>query len=149
MKCTKVCELVKKYLDDKGLSYDITSYEDSYDVFVRIHSKEFYLTFQIEIIEVPQIIVVTAKLPILKKSIEMSLATSAINTYLINGSFDYDIKEGITTYRIVSCWQNNIENDYFILYMLDKAVLDIDTYGIKLKDLAEDIIDLDQLRETI
>ena len=149
MKCSNVCEIIKKYLNVRLLSYDVTTYEDSYDIFVRVHSEGFYLSFQIEIIENPQIVVITSKLPFVKKSIEMSLATSAINSYLINGSFDYDIKEGITTYRISTCWQENTKDDSFISYMLDKAILDIDTYGIEIERLIENKLDLNDFIKNI
>ena len=79
----------------------------------------------------------------------MAMATSVINEYLINGSFDFDIKEGSITYRIATCWVDEMKDSTPFEYLISKAMEDIKEYGEYLKDIQEDKIDFNILHERI
>ena len=144
-----ICDLVCSAIAKSGAKYDVMSYDDSYDIFFNDYVGEDFINLHFEIVGNPKIVVLTSKLPLGCKKIDMSMATSVINDYLINGSFDFDIKEGSITYRIVTCWVEEMKERTPFEYLISKAKEDIKVYGGYLKDIQEDKIDFNTLHERI
>ena len=144
-----ICDLVCSAIAKSGAKYDVMSYDDSYDIFFNDYVGEDFINFHFEIVGDPKIVVLTSKLPFGCKKIDMSMATSVINDYLINGSFDFDIKEGSITYRITTCWVEEMKDSTPFEYLISKAKEDIKVYGGYLKDIQEDKIDFNTLHERI
>ena len=144
-----ICDLVCGAITKSGAKYDVMSYDDSFDIFFNDYVGEDFINFHFEIVGNPKIVVLTSKLPIECKKIDMSMATSVINDYLINGSFDFDIKAGTITYRIVTCWVEEMKDSAPFEYLISKAKEDIKIYGKYLKDIVEDKLDYQSLYKII
>ena len=144
-----ICDLVCSAISKSGAKYDVMSYDDSFDIFFNDYVGEDFINFHFEIVGDPRIVVLTSKLPVGCKKIDMSMATSVINEYLINGNFDFDIKDGSITYRIATCWVEEMKDSSSFEYLISKAKEDIKIYGGYLKDIQEDKIDFCTLHNKI
>lgn len=145
----KIGDLVCDAIAKKGYKYDIMSYEDSFDIFFNDYGEDQLLNYHFEIVGNPKIVVLTCKLPFESKKIDMAMATSVVNDFLINGGFDYDISNGGITYRIATCWTDEIKDSEPFLYLIEKAQEDIKTYGSMLKDVHENKLDYNSLKEKV
>ncbi len=76
---------------------------------------------------------------------ELSLALSAINNSLLNGSFDLDLSTGQLCFRMCSSFWDSQIGPGLMDYMLDASVSTVDKYNHKLWLLANGVLTFEQL----
>lgn len=80
-----------------------------------------------------------------EKRVEIALAIAFVNNKLINGGFDYDLKESTLSYRsAVNYDDNSVLTDDFFLTMLFVAAQTIDDYNEKFMMLARSLMTIEQ-----
>lgn len=78
------------------------------------------------------------------KRLEVAVAVSVINNRLVDGSFDFDIRDGHMFFRMTNSYlESKIGQDAFA-YLLYCSCMTIDKYNDKLMLLAKGLISLEQ-----
>ena len=83
------------------------------------------------------------------KRLDMAVAVSAANNLLVDGSFDYDIKQGRMFFRMTSSFRESLVGKDLFTYMLLCSCKTIDDFNDKFMMLAKGLITLEQFFETI
>lgn len=78
------------------------------------------------------------------KRIEGAMATSQINYKLADGSFDYDISDGETSFRLTSSFLKSLISEKLLRYMVQCAIYTVDEYNDKLFMLSKGAITLSE-----
>lgn len=79
-----------------------------------------------------------------------AFATTLINWVLVNGSFDYDLSDGQTAYRMVNSFAGGcLPSEEIIQYMVRCIVHTVDEYNDKLQDINDNRMTIKQLIEEL
>jgi len=81
------------------------------------------------------------------KRVEAALAVSIANYGFINGSFDYDYRDGEIRFRIASSYRDGIPSTELITYMINLAAGNVEKYNDKFLMLSNGSIDLQQFAD--
>ena len=77
------------------------------------------------------------------KRLEGAIATSFVNYKLADGSFDYDITDGETSFRLTSSFRNSLISESLLRYMVQCAIYTVDKYNDKLFMIAKGMLSLE------
>ena len=78
------------------------------------------------------------------KRVDLAVAISVINNQLIDGSFDYDMRDGKILFRLTSSFIDSKISKEAITYMIMCSCSTIDDYNDKLLLLAKGMLSLEQ-----
>ena len=84
-----------------------------------------------------------------EKRVEGALVISAINYRLIDGCFDYDLRDGEVLFRQVSCYRGGIVGKGMIDYMIRCSLSTIDEYNDDLLMYSKGILSFDDIIKKI
>lgn len=84
-----------------------------------------------------------------EKRFDLAVAVSMVNNILVNGCFDYDIKDGEMHFRMTCAFMDTTVKSETFLYMLVCAFSTVDEYNDKFMMLAKGMISLDKFVEII
>ena len=99
--------------DDKTLSVSVVS-----------GGEDLPMGFRIEIVESIQVILLRSPIPINvkpSKRLDMAVAVTRANHIIPDGSFDYDLKEGIVSFRMTSSFLDVEVSEKEFLYLIRTA----------------------------
>lgn len=77
------------------------------------------------------------------KRIEGAIATCQVNYKLSFGSFDYDIKKGTVSFRMVSSYKDSLLSKDMFMYMIAFANFNVDKYNDKFFMLAKGMMTIE------
>jgi hypothetical protein len=75
----------------------------------------------------------------------MSLAISAVNYTMVDGSFDYNFLNGNTLFRLTSSYRNSMISTTALEYMLMVSCNTVDEYNDKLFMLCKGMMSLEDI----
>ncbi len=78
------------------------------------------------------------------KRVELALAIHAANYPMVDGSFDYDIKDGSIIFRLTSSFKESVLSKDLFEYMLMVSVVTIDEYNDKFFAVSKGLMTLEQ-----
>lgn len=81
--------------------------------------------------------------------VPITVAVTAANYCIVDGSFDYDVKEGHIVYRITSSFRDSIISEAVIEYLLMCACVTADAYNDKFDDMIKDKASPQQMLDII
>lgn len=82
------------------------------------------------------------------KRVDMTLAVSAINIRLVNGSFDFDITNGKLVFRMTNCFLDSTPSEALFQYMVMCSCQTVDAYNDKLLMVATGAMSLEQFMQS-
>ena len=80
---------------------------------------------------------------------DMALAISYLNYHLVDGSFDYDYRNGFICFRLTTVYRDSIISKTTFDYMLDISANTVDLYNDKLFYISQGKMSLDEFKEFI
>ncbi len=83
------------------------------------------------------------------KRVEMALAIHVANYPMVDGSFDYDIKDGSIIFRLTTSFRDSILSKELFEYMLMVSVVTIDEYNDKFFAVSKGLMSLEQFIEHV
>ncbi len=134
-----VFDTVCEYLDSRDLKYQ--KEEDELKVILATKGDDLLIPLKIAVDPAMQIISVFSGIPFVvpeEKRIAMTLAVTAANYCIADGSFDYAVKDGEIVFRITSSYRNSIIGKDLVDYLLMCAAITADRYNDKFQKLAEE-----------
>ena len=84
-----------------------------------------------------------------EKAVEMAVAVSIINNVIVDGCFDFDIKNGRMHFRMTNSYIESIIGEELIEYMIDCSCSTVDDFNEKLMGLSSGLITLEQFVQSI
>lgn len=83
------------------------------------------------------------------KRVGMTVAVTAANYRIVDGSFDYSVKEGTIVYRITSSYRDSIIGEDLIEYLLMCACFTVDAYNDKFEKIYKEDLNVGEMLELI
>ncbi len=81
------------------------------------------------------------------KRMEGALAVCVANYGLVDGSFDYDLRDGEIRYRMTSSYRESTLSEDLFEYMIMVAAATVDNYNDKFFMIAKDMMSIQQFME--
>lgn len=81
------------------------------------------------------------------KRLDLAIAVSVVNNRLVDGCFDYDVKEGNMFFRMTNSFRDSSIGQDAFLYMIYCSCQTIDEYNDKFLMLAKGMISLEKFLE--
>lgn len=82
-----------------------------------------------------------------EKRLDMAVAVSVVNNMLLDGSFDFDIKNGHMFFRMTSSYIDSLLGDELFSYMIGLSLKVIDDFNDKFFMLSSGMITIEQFLE--
>lgn len=79
-----------------------------------------------------------------EKRVELAVAVSIVNSKLIDGNFDYDVRTGHMVFRMTSCFLESLIGTEVFTYMLFCSCRIIDEYNDKFLMFVKGLITIDK-----
>jgi hypothetical protein len=124
-----LCEM----LDARGWKYKKD--EDSLFIECSAQGEDLPIAVRMEVDAERMLVILYSELPFdvpEDKRVEMSLAISAINYTLVDGSFDYNVLNGNLLFRLTSSFRESMIADTALEYMLYVSCNTVEAYNDKL-----------------
>ena len=147
-KAREVFEEIVNMLDTRDWKYE--KFEDDLLIRSGIKGDDLPVEFILFVKPENQVVQFISKLPFNMpddQRVEGAIAVSVANYGLVDGSFDYDIKDGEIRYRLTSSYRDsNLSHDLFE-YMIMCAASTVDNYNDRFFMLAKGMINIQQFIE--
>jgi len=137
-----LCEM----LDGRGWRYKKD--EENFSIECGAQGDDLPLDIRMEVDAERMLVSLYSKLPFVvpeDKRVEMSLAISAVNYTMVDGSFDYNFLNGNTLFRLTSSYRNSMISTTALEYMLMVSCNTVDEYNDKLFMLCKGMMSLEDI----
>ena len=127
-----VYETVCKSLDARGWNYK--RHDEDLTISTGARGEDLPMDIVIVVNPRAQVVSVISPLPFKiseDKRVDGALAVAIANYGLINGSFDYDLRDGEIRFRIVSSFRDSVLGEELFNYMVMLAAGTVDDYNDK------------------
>jgi len=133
-------------LDERGWHYDRD--DDSFTISCSARGDDLPIDVRIQVDPDRLLVVLLSQLPFTvpeDKRVDLSLAVSAVNYAIVDGSFDYNFKNGILLFRMTSSYRESLIGKDLFEYMLYVACHTVDDYNDKFLMMIKDKMTLQDL----
>lgn len=139
-----------KYLDAHDWKYE----KDEDELSVRLTTKGEDLIIPIAIRINTQLMIVSIISPIPievpeDKRVGMTIAVTAANYTIVDGSFDYSVNNGAIVYRLTTSYRDSIISANLIEYLLLCTCVTADEYNDKFEKVIKDDLNAGEMLELI
>lgn len=144
----QVYEMIKKHLSDHDFKFD--THDDDLVITLTVHGEDLPQPTIIRVDEEREVIHVLSPIPSHipeDKRIDAAVAVSVANYGLVNGSFDFDMRDGEIRYRVTQGFMGIEVSDELIRYILAVVFKTTDDYNDKFFMLGKGLISLDKFIE--
>ena len=147
-KANEVYRSLIRTLDDMGWKYE----KDEENLLIKsgVNSDDLPVEFIVRIMAQNEVIQFLSSLPFRmpeEKRVDGALAVSVANYGLVDGSFDYDIRDGEIRYRLTTSYRDASPAREAFEYIIMVAASTVDNYNDRFFMLAKDMITLEQFIE--
>ncbi len=147
-KALAVFDTVCRAIDDENLKYDTNKEDMVVYLSARGDDLPINVIFKVD----TNRCVLTVHSPLGTKAeedkrIEFAIAVNAANYALVNGSFDYDISDGIIVFRMAQPFFDGFISEKVVKYLLYCVFSTVDEYNDRFLMLAKGMIDLSKFIE--
>lgn len=149
-KAREIYRLITRTMDEENWKY--SGDESKLSLSSAARGDDIPIDLHIDIDPDRQFITLLSLLPFTTpedKRLEMAIAISKINYMLVDGCFDYDIKNGRTFFRMTINYRGSRLGRDLIMYMLLVSCQTVDDYNDTLLLLVKGIISLDAFLKKI
>ena len=119
-------------MDAKGWRYK--KYEDDLSIMTQFSGDDFSMDLMVIVKPKQKVVAVYSILPFEMpedKRIDGALAVCAANYWMVDGGFDYDVRNGKIMFRLTSSYRNSILSEELFEYMIGVSCSTIDQYNDK------------------
>jgi len=144
MTANEAYKAVCQMLDQANLKYDTD--EAELTVICGIQGDDFPVRMRIMVDEGHNLIALYSQLPFAvqeEKRVELAIAISKVNNNLVDGSFDYDMRDGSILFRLTMSYLESFISSEALMYQLLVSFKTIDEYNDKLFMLDKGAISLE------
>ena len=145
LEAKSVFDTLCQTLDDQNLKYDKKAEE--FRIACNMQGDDLVMPLDFRVIPEKHSVLLTSPMPFHApedKRLEMAVAVSMVNNRLVDGCFDYDVRDGELLFRIGSSYMESAIGKELFLYLLICAVQTIDDYNDKFLLLANGMMTLEQ-----
>lgn len=115
-------------------------------------SDDLPINFRFRVHSRNELVLIVSELPIdinKSKREDIAMAVSYANFKMLDGSFDFDYKEGKIYFRLTSSYRNSLLNSELYEYMVNVSVGTIDDYNDKFNAINEGKMSLAKFEEAV
>lgn len=144
----KTFETICAMLDAREWKYDRD--DENMRIICRVTGEDLPVDVVFLVQEKQQVVTLLSPLPFKmaeEKRVDGALAVAVANYGLINGTFDYDLRDGEIRFRMVSSFLESDLNAELFAYMLICSVSTVDDYNDKFMMLNKGLMTLEQFIE--
>ena len=126
--------------------------EDNLTIDSGAQGEDLPIDFTIKVNEDKQLVLLLSHQPFVTpgdRRIDMAVAASVVNNCLVDGCFDFDIRNGHMFFRMVSSFCDSILGDDLFSYMIACSCKTIDDFNDKFMMLATGMITVEQFIEIV
>ena len=145
----KTFETICAMLDAREWKYDRD--DENMRIVCRVSGEDLPVDVLFLVREKHQVVTLLSPLPFKMaedKRVDGALAVAVANYGLINGTFDYDLRDGEIRFRMVSSFLESELNAELFAYMLICSVSTVDDYNDKFMMLNKGLVTLEQFIES-
>lgn len=142
--------IICKYLDAHDWKYEKD--EDEFAVRLTTKGDDLIIPISISINKELMIVSIISPIPFEvpeDKRVGMTLAVTAANYTLADGSFDYNVSEGLIAYRLTTSYRDSIIGTNLIEYLLMCTCYSVDEYNDKFEKVIKDDLNAGEMLELI
>ena len=131
-KAREMYDVLCRMMDNKGWHYE----KEEEDLIVKsgVKGNDFPIEFIIRVNPRNELVSFFSKLPFNveeDKRIDVALAICAVNYWLADGSFDYDLSDGSILFRLTSSYKESTLGEALFEYMVIVSAATVDNYNDK------------------
>lgn len=131
-KAKEMYDVLCRMMDNKGWHYE----KEEEDLIVKsgVKGNDFPIEFIIRVNPRNELVSFFSKLPFNveeDKRIDVALAICAVNYWLADGSFDYDLSDGSILFRLTSSYKESTLGEALFEYMVVVSAATVDNYNDK------------------
>lgn len=144
----KVFKTIQETMDSMGWKYTV---KDEYHIETGARGDDLPIDLNISVDPDRSLIMVLSRMPFVVKEdkrIDVAMAVTFVNNFLVNGCFDYDIADGNCFFRITNSFLDSYIGAETIKYMILVSCQTIDEYNDKLLMIAKDMLTIQQFIES-
>ncbi len=137
-------------LDDHHWKY--SKDEEQLTIECGVQGDDLPMDLTIEVDEGRQLVLLLSHQPFVTpedKRIDMAVAVSVVNNRLVDGCFDYDIRNGHMFFRMVCSFKDSVLGDDLFSYLIGCSCQTIDDYNDKFMMLSTGLIDVEKFMEIV
>ena len=138
-----------KNLDDRNWTYEKN--EEDMDVIFTVTGEDLPMHYMINVDAERQLIRVISPMPFTfseDKRMDGALAICIANYGMADGGFDYDVKEGLVTFRLAVCFAGDtVMGDELFNYIVNCPCAMVDFFNDKFMALNKGLIDINKFDE--
>lgn len=137
-------------LDERGWHYDRN--DDNFTISCSAKGDDLPIDIRIQVDPDRLLVVLLSQLPYTvpeDKRVDLSLAVSTVNYAIVDGSFDYSVKDGVLLFRMTSSYRESLVGKELFEYMLYVSCHTVDDYNDKFLMLIKDKMTLQDLIKSI
>lgn len=131
-KAKEMYDVLCRMMDNKGWHYE--KEEEELIVKSGVKGNDFPIEFIIRVNPRNELVSFFSKLPFNveeDKRIDVALAICAVNYWLADGSFDYDLSDGSILFRLTSSYKESTLGEALFEYMVVVSAATVDNYNDK------------------
>lgn len=140
-----VYETICQMFDDKGFHYQ--RHDDQHYVTCTLRGEDIPMDIIFDVRDERQLVKLVSFMPFKvpeDKKMDVILAITAVNNWLIDGAFVFDIEKGIITFTLTSSYIESILGKELFEYMLMVSASTIDDYNDKFMMIAKGMMSFEQ-----
>lgn len=147
-KAKQVFDTMIRMLDSKGWHYD--KHEEELLIKSGVKGDDLPIEFIVVVKPKQQVVQFLSRLPFSMpedKRIDGALAVCVANYGLVDGCFDYDLRDGEINFRLVSSYRESVLGEELFEYMIMCAAGTVDNYNDRFFMLSKGMITIQQFIE--
>ncbi len=147
-KAKEVYDTLCKSLDEREWHYE--KHEEDMVVTCGVSGDDIPMRLIIRVMPDRQLVQVLSPLPFdipEDKRVDVAMATTMINDRLVNGSFDFNLAEGRTVFRLTTTFLESTLGVGVFHYMIGVTAATVDEYNDKIMMLCKGMIELSAFAE--
>lgn len=127
--------------------WNFTRHDDNLTITCAVRGEDLPIDIIIMVNPVAQVVSLYSPMPYKiaeDKRVDAAVAVCVANYGLINGTFDYDISDGIIRFRIVSSYRESILSEELFNYMVLVSASTVDDYNDKFLMVSKGMLTVQQ-----
>lgn len=148
-KAKETYDVLCRMMDNQGWHYE--KEEEELIVKSGVKGNDFPIEFIIRVNPRNQLVSFLSRLPFNveeDKRIDVALAICAVNYWLADGSFDYDLTDGSIIFRLTSSYKESTLGEALFEYMVMVSAATVDNYNDKFFMISKGMMTYQQFIET-
>lgn len=143
-----VYDTICKMLDENELHYD--RHDDDLCITLQLRGEDIPMDIIFDVLADRQIVQLISPLPFTvpeDKRVDIALATTFVNNFLVDGSFDFNIANGRIAFRQTASYIESILGKELFNYMLAISAGTVEDYNDKFFMISKGALSFDQFME--